>query len=67
MQKTAKQEIEEFLQSPFVGMTSDFSKGQLQRAAETLFIANGVNSPVRIVTDNRTGQACLIKNDVLNG
>lgn len=63
MAKNARQEIEDFLQSPFLGMSTDFSKSKLERAAETMFIANGINSPVRVVAQN--GQTYLIKQSAI--
>ncbi len=45
---TAKEEITTFLQSKEAGMVSSFSAATIQKAAESMFTANGLNCPIDI-------------------
>lgn len=63
-QKTAKQEIEEFLLSKELGIRSEFTRVTLVNAAQTLFTANGQACPV-IIKQGPDG-AYLINRDILS-
>lgn len=58
----AQAEITQFLNSGEAGMTTEYSKPQLWRAAESLFTAKGLDCPVRIETIN--GTTVIINRDI---
>lgn len=62
--QTARQFIQEFLESKEAGMTTDFSAATMNKAAESLFTAQGLDSPVRVLELN--GAVVIINRDIYN-
>jgi hypothetical protein len=58
----AKQEITEFLESKEAGIQSQYTRATLQNAAEKMFTANGLTSPVAIVESD--GKAYILNRSI---
>ena len=58
----AKQEIADFLASNEAGIESKYNRATLQNAAENMFTANGLTSPVAIVESG--GVAYLLNRSI---
>lgn len=66
MANTAKEEIRDFLNSQEAGIKSQYAKGTLQNAAESMFTANGLTCPVAFI--ERDGSTYILNREkTVNG